>query len=896
MKLDRIRARAFGRFEDFDSGTAPLGALNVVVGPNESGKTTFFHLLHSLIFGLYPASKDQHPYTPWSGRNLEIEAEVRLDNGEEWTVQRKLAGSPTGRLTRGGGVEDLRNQTLACADHVTREVFRQVFALTLTEVASLESHAWSEIQDRLIGGMGARDLVPARSVAEALEAEAQRLWRANRRGTQEVRVLREQIRGAKRARSEALEADRLQRESMRELEETKETLREARLEREQKRLLIERFTHLIPIAERLDQAARLEAEAGPPGALEGLPPEPSAERERLVADIAALGARLQKTQDDSEEPQERVRAFSTEQQVILKARKRIEEINGAAAAAGPVGARLSTLDQEIRDRERRITSDTSKIFERTLTSQEESTLRALTVRDLHDRVRDAAAARNGLREHAIRGTLGGEFPEASAFSLAAGLVAAVAAAVLLLRPAGAPWERGLGIFLMVAASMAGARWWTLRQARARRASAPGEGAESDTGARLGRESEKAEAVLRDFLSDLPVRSEVLADAGPEFVSTLTRLRELLEELDMRKEEAAEAKATLEETDDRLIKLARDLVIELPQAGAATIHVLQTQLREAERAKEASAGARTVLDRLNRERAELEAALATRTQTLESMDQLLRTLGEGNVEAGVEAATRMRRAGEKATELRADLEQSYPNLDALLNRLAELDAVDGGPPGDDILAEARIAVEETSDRIETLAGQVQDLQNTYERATERATVDQIDGEIDALENEVRRLEREHDRKIVLAHAIREADRRFREEHQPDVVRRASGYFATITDQRYDRILVGDSGEFYVQRSCDVGNGDTVAAESLSTGATQQLYLAMRLAIMSHLDHDREHLPVFIDEALVNWDATRRERGFQLLRELSQSRQVFVMTCHEPWAEELVDAGANRIDLT
>ena len=191
MKLNRIRARAFGRFEDFDSGSTPLGALNVVVGPNESGKTTFFHLLHSIIFGLYPASKDQHPYTPWNGRDLDVEAEVRLDNGEEWTIQRKLAGSPTARLTRNGGVESLRNQTLACANHVTREVFRQVFALTLTEVASLESHAWSEIQDRLIGGMGARDLVPARSVADALESEAQGLWRTSRRGKQAIRVLRE---------------------------------------------------------------------------------------------------------------------------------------------------------------------------------------------------------------------------------------------------------------------------------------------------------------------------------------------------------------------------------------------------------------------------------------------------------------------------------------------------------------------------------------------------------------------------------------------------------------------------------------------------------------------------------------------------------------------------------
>ena len=772
MKLHRIRARAFGRFEDFDSGSTPLADLNVVVGPNESGKTTFFHLLHSIIFGLYPASKDQHPYTPWSGRDIDVEAEIQLGDGEEWAIHRKLAGSPTARLTRNEGIENLRNQTLACARHVTRDVFHQVFALTLTEVASLESHAWSEIQDRLIGGMGARDLVPARSVAEALETEAKSLWRTNRRGRQEIRVLRERIRGTKAARAEALEADCLLRESMRELERTTETLKAARAEREQKRLLIERITHLLPIREQMDQAARLEVEAGPPGALDGLPADPAAERERLLDEVATLGNRLQQTQADAVEPRERQRAFSTDHRAILDARRCIEEIHGAVAAAGPVGARLSTLDQEIRDREHQITLDAPKVFERTLTSSQKSTVRTLAVRDLHDRVRDVSAARDRVQEHSIRATLGGVLPEASPRTLAAGLVAALAAALLLGWPTVAPWARGLGAFLALAASMACARWWTLRQARRNRD--PGEGARSDAGATLARESEEASAVLRDFLSGLSVRSEALAEAGPEFVTTLSRLQESLEELETRRRETEETKATLERVDDRIVELAQHLGIELPQAGAAAIHVLQTQLREAERAKEASKGARAELERVQRREAGLEAELASRRQTLQSLDQVLRTLGGEDIEAGIKAAIRMRRAGQKATEIRNELEQSHPNLEALMARLGEVDDDDGGQAGDEMLAEAKITVEGLSDHIEMLAGQVQDLQNTYESATERTTVDQIDGEIDALENEVRRLEREHDRKIVLAYAIREADRRFREEHQPDVIRRASGY--------------------------------------------------------------------------------------------------------------------------
>jgi len=914
MKLKWIQARAFGRFEDFDSGSTPLGDLNVVVGPNESGKTTFFHLLHSIIFGLYPASKDQHPYTPWSGRDLDVEAELRLDSGEEWAIQRKLGRSPTARLTRNGGIENLRNQTLDCANHVTRDVFRQVFALTLTEVASLESQAWSDIQDRLIGGMGARDLVPARSVAEALKTEAQRLWRPSRRGTQEIRVLRERIRGARAARSEALQADHVLRESVRELEKVSETLRATRVEREQQRLLIERITQLLPIRGRMDQAAKLEVEAGPPGALDDLPADPSAERQRLVTEVAALRDRIHRTQAEAREPQARLEAFSSDHRAILDARRGIEETTSAAGAAGPVSSRLSTIDQEVRDRQRRIASDTPKIFKRALTSQEESTLGALALPDLHDRVRDASAARDRVREYALRGTLGA-LPEASPRTLVAGLAAGAAAAVLVGLPPDVPWARGLAVVLALAASMTLARWWTLRQAR--RDGAVGEGAGSDAGSRLA----EAAALLRNLLSGLPVRSDVLAEAGSELVATLTRLQELLEELDTRATEAREARATLEGIDDRLTELGHQLAIELPPASPAAIHVLQTQLREAERAQEASRGASAELERLNRREAELKAELASRTQALQSLDQALRALGGedfenvGAIEAKLEAAMRMRRAREKAMELRADLEQSHPNLDALVDRLTELDDVDGGQAGDDTLAEAKIRVEELSDRIEALAGQVKDLQNKCERAAERPTADQIDGEIDALGNEVLRLEREHDRKIVLAHAVREADHRFREDHQPDVVRIASSYLATVTDDRYDRIMVGDSGEFHVRRSCNrstgtaeaVGAGGAgaaetagtavaaVAAQDLSTGAREQLYLAMRLAIMSHLDHDRERLPVFIDEALVNWDAARRGRGFQLLHELSQTRQIFVMTCHEPWAEELIDAGANRVDL-
>ena len=75
------------------------------------------------------------------------------------------------------------------------------------------------------------------------------------------------------------------------------------------------------------------------------------------------------------------------------------------------------------------------------------------------------------------------------------------------------------------------------------------------------------------------------------------------------------------------------------------------------------------------------------------------------------------------------------------------------------------------------------------------------------------------------------------------------------------------------------------ESLSQGTRDQIYLSIRFALMDHLDAHQERLPAFLDEVFVNWDKERRLLGYEILKDLSKRRQVFVFTCH-PWmADEL-----------
>ncbi len=892
MRFEHIRARAFGRLEEFDTGEEPLASLTVVVGPNESGKTTFFHMLGSVIYGLYPTSRDQHPYAPWSGRDLDVEADLRRDGDELWSVRRRLLASPTGHLTRGDHEEPLRNQTLSCATHVTREVFHQVFALTLAEVATLESEAWSEIQDRLIGAMGARDLVPARSAAEVLEVEARGLWRPDRRGKQDIRELRDRIHRASTRRRQALDTDRLLRGSMKKLQRTREKLKEAKLLREQQRLLIERTTTLLPVRKLLDRATELDVEAGPTQELDAIPPDPVGTHARLVAEVAKLQSRLERACEEADAPRDRAARFGSAEERMLGARADIEDLVVEVAGLKPASTRLDALEREIQDRRRRADSSLNELFARDLTESEQKVLRRIVPRELHDRVRDTARARDRQREHEVRSTLRQAAPRPSARTLVVGAASGLAAAALLLPGGEEAWPRVIGAVLALVSAMFLTRWWTMREAfeRGERGgpsdfATVGDGAASQGVADDAEGVESAVRELRKLLADLPIRDDVVEEAGPELSVTVARLQELWDELDARTVEAERSREAFDRAHERIATAGRELEIDLPLDDSVAVHVLESKMREAERAEEASKSAHRELESLDRAQDDLRSELDAHTAELRSLEEALRWLGGGDVAAGLEAVEQRRRARVRAEQIREDLTRFHPDLDELGNS-------DGRPIGDDELAVARIVLEEQSDRIEELTGRVKELEHECGRAEEQITADQIDGEMEAFEAELAHLKAEHDRKLLLAHLIREADRRFREEHQPDVVRKASEYLKTITSGSYDRITVGESGDFYV-RGPEAGGA--VEASSLSTGAQQQLYLAIRLAVMSHLDEGRERLPAFVDETFVNWDGSRRARGFELLHELSRTRQVFVMTCHAPWADELAEHGAQRIDL-
>jgi uncharacterized protein YhaN len=164
-----------------------------------------------------------------------------------------------------------------------------------------------------------------------------------------------------------------------------------------------------------------------------------------------------------------------------------------------------------------------------------------------------------------------------------------------------------------------------------------------------------------------------------------------------------------------------------------------------------------------------------------------------------------------------------------------------------------------------------------------------GEAEVYEERLRLAAVRRDRLALASSVLLHAERRFREEHGPSFLRAASRYLAVITGGRYERLLLGQhAGDDTPRLEAIQGDRAVTVAPPLSRGTLEQVYVALRLALVDEIDPGRL-LPLYLDEALVNWDDDRVDALLPLLGAL-EGRQVLVATCHPELAARLGALGA------
>ncbi len=117
--------------------------------------------------------------------------------------------------------------------------------------------------------------------------------------------------------------------------------------------------------------------------------------------------------------------------------------------------------------------------------------------------------------------------------------------------------------------------------------------------------------------------------------------------------------------------------------------------------------------------------------------------------------------------------------------------------------------------------------------------------------------------------------YERERQPFVLKHAGRYLDKITGRRYVRVIRKADGNRLV---VETPEGLQKSVSALSRGTAEQLYLSMRLAFIKEYANRVGTLPLIVDDILVNFDPQRAKTTIRLLNEVSKENQIIMFTCH------------------
>jgi uncharacterized protein YhaN len=114
-------------------------------------------------------------------------------------------------------------------------------------------------------------------------------------------------------------------------------------------------------------------------------------------------------------------------------------------------------------------------------------------------------------------------------------------------------------------------------------------------------------------------------------------------------------------------------------------------------------------------------------------------------------------------------------------------------------------------------------------------------------------------------------------QPDTLKEASNYLRQLTGGKYTRIWTPLAHDILF---VDTLEGQSLSVQLLSRGTREQLFVSLRLALVSAYGRRGIHLPMILDDVFVNFDAQRTRIACAVLRDFAkQGHQLLVFTCHE-----------------
>ena len=237
----------------------------------------------------------------------------------------------------------------------------------------------------------------------------------------------------------------------------------------------------------------------------------------------------------------------------------------------------------------------------------------------------------------------------------------------------------------------------------------------------------------------------------------------------------------------------------------------------------------------------------------------------------------------------ELETEATGLSRQERELQEtLEAVGGADAGmtSGELAKLRAERELKAEELDRLKNSIARHEGEIGRAEAEESMPDLMARLEALEAERESLERRLRVLMLARDGLETALAETKEEAASALEPIVEQVLSRVTVERYADVDVGrDLGVWVANPDGSVGR-PVLAPDDLSVGTVDQLYLAIRFALLEFLS-PADGAPLILDDALVNADPRRRAAALSLLREIAAERQVLMFSC-EVHGADLADA--------
>jgi uncharacterized protein YhaN len=885
MIFREIHIDGFGIFNDFSLTSLGQG-INVILGNNETGKSTLLKFIRYTLFG-YPKSIEQR-MAPLNGGEHRGRIVALLSDSNSVTFERSAgsSGGPISMLHKGKSYEDqaLWSRLLGNA---TKEIFENIYAFSLDELADLNRLSASGVEDRIFSVSLGLGNISINEVEESIKNQIDDIYTRRGRGKQILPLILKQIDNRKqlvtkiqdnlpRYRQLSLEIEKLETD----IKNTIDQLKKYQAESGRLNNYLRCYNSFINIAHYDDELSALPGQKNYPG--DGSGQLNDLERRKRELDEKMLILKKGNTEQKGiEELEEEIRAvtFNTG---LLESSEKVEYLKANLEKYSLSVSDMKDDNSRIENLNKLVKQDLDRIGSKWT---EQSILEFTDIISRHDRINEFKEKFNEIRsakkeieaqQKTLQIKVGGINVNSAAILFS--IIFCIVSIALFISS-----YLVFGItFMLIALILFAGRKFLLRETSFEKI--------GNQLSDLNKKEKEVEDSYRSYLAAMNLDEDMTTDSVLEVFGIIGQAKRTLSDRDELKRRQVEQRIPFIREFESEVSALKDKVNFYESEG--NIELMASQIvNEYQRAKEQSAHK----DKLETARAGMLKELKSAESGLADINKRFRALLKSVNAVDAKDFRKKYEEEEKVKELIKARESAVVNIETVTGLGSS------GRVIEFFSTNKKENVEKQKDEIDEMINiKSRELNNkNTELGEKKNEVRLIEGESELaeimteLESERQKLDDNYKQWLagnIALKLLAEVKAKYESERQPEVIKNSITHFSRITSGRYKKISVAlDEKEVSVFDSREA----VKKIDQLSRGTKEQLLVSLRLGFIEEYEKKAEPLPVIVDEVLVNFDPERAEKTAAILHEFAKSRQVLIFTCHPETIKYFKQMDINRI---